>query len=86
MSKTCKKRVHVNDKKNLPSDSKKCPGLLHFTLLRKINVDQFLQKKCNLKVPIFQVNLKHACLTCYINIYAYLFEVQEFKYCLPESL
>ena len=33
MSKTCKKRVHGNDKKNLPWDSKKCPGLLHFTLL-----------------------------------------------------
>ena len=35
MSKTCKKRVHGNDKKNLPWDSKKCPGSLHFTLLIK---------------------------------------------------
>ena len=33
MSKICKKRVHGNDKKNLPGDFKKCPGSLHFTLL-----------------------------------------------------
>ena len=33
VKKNVKKRVHGNDKKNLPSDSKKCPGLLHFTLL-----------------------------------------------------
>ena len=37
MSKICKKRVHENDKKNLPwlnlNDFKKCPGLLHFPLL-----------------------------------------------------
>ena len=33
MSKTCKKSVHGNDKKNLPWGSKKCPGSLHFTLL-----------------------------------------------------
>ena len=33
MSKTCKKRVHGNGKKNLPWDSEKCPGSLHFTLM-----------------------------------------------------
>ena len=33
MSKICKKRVHGNDKKNLPWDFKRCPGSLHFTLL-----------------------------------------------------
>ena len=55
-------------------------------MVRKFDVDQFLQKKCNLKVRIFKVNLKHTCWTYYINIYAYLFEVQECKYCLPESL
>ena len=32
MSKICKKRVHGNDKKNSPSDSKKCSWSLHFTL------------------------------------------------------
>ena len=35
MSKICK-RVHRNDEKNLPSDFKKCPGLLHFSLLADI--------------------------------------------------
>ena len=33
MSKICTKRIHGNDKKNLPGDFKKCPGSLHFTLL-----------------------------------------------------
>ena len=33
MSKICKKKVHGNDKKNLPWDFKKCPGSLHYTLL-----------------------------------------------------
>ena len=33
MSKICKKRVHGNDKKNLPGDFKKCTGSLHLPLL-----------------------------------------------------
>ena len=33
MSKVYKKRVHGNEKMNLPCDFKKCPGSLHFTLL-----------------------------------------------------
>ena len=33
MSKICKKRVHGNEKINLPCAFKKCPGSLHFTLL-----------------------------------------------------
>ena len=32
-SKMCKKKVHGNDKKNLPRDFKKRNGSLHFTLL-----------------------------------------------------
>ena len=33
MSKICKKRVHRNDKNNLPWDFKKCPRSLYFPLL-----------------------------------------------------
>ena len=33
MSKICKKRVHGNEKMNLPCAFKKCTGSLHFTLL-----------------------------------------------------
>ena len=33
MSRICKKRVHGNDKNNLPRAFKKCPGSLYFTLL-----------------------------------------------------
>ena len=40
MPKICKKRVHGYDKKKftlkIKSDSKKCPGLLHFTLLHSM--------------------------------------------------
>ena len=35
MSKICKKRVHGNDKKNLPCEFKKCPWSLHFKLLKR---------------------------------------------------
>ena len=34
MSKICKKRLHGNEKIHLPCAFKKCPGLLHFTLLK----------------------------------------------------
>ena len=33
VSKVCKKRVHRNEKMNLPCAFKKCPGSLHITLL-----------------------------------------------------
>ena len=36
MSKICKKRVHGNEKINLPCAFKKCPGSLNFTLLSAI--------------------------------------------------
>ena len=58
----------------------------YIPLVRKFDVDQFFQKKCNLKLCIFQANLKHTCWAFSISIYAYLFEVQECKYCLSESL
>ena len=46
MSKICKKRVHGNDKKNLPWDSKKCTGSLHFTLLVSVSyLDQILERR-----------------------------------------
>ena len=54
--------------------------------VRKFNAGQFLQKKCNLEVHIFQFILKYTCWTCYINNYAYLFEVQECKYCVWKSV
>ena len=52
-----KKRVHGNEKMNLPSDFKKCPGSLHFTLLSipcrshcftlpMDSLDQVLYEKC----------------------------------------
>ena len=36
VSQICKKRVHGNEKMNLPCAFKKCPGSLHFTLLTPI--------------------------------------------------
>ena len=57
MSKICKKRVHGNDKKNLPWDFKKCPGLLNFPLLEKYynkqnNNIKITNKDCNSKQEI----------------------------------
>ena len=41
-----KKRVHRNEKMNLPCAFKKCPGSLHFTLLTQINFnDHKLQER-----------------------------------------
>ena len=54
----------------------------YISLVRKFNVEEFLQKKYNLKVCIFQVILKHACWTCYSNIYPYLYEPQVNIVCL----
>ena len=34
--------VHGNDEKNLPGDFKKCPGSLHFTLLKHLSAYSFL--------------------------------------------
>ena len=39
-----KKRVHGNEKINLPCAFKNCPGLLHFTLLTRINEPKILTK------------------------------------------
>ena len=56
----------------------------YISMVRKINEEQLLQKKCVLKVSNFKVILKHICWTSYI--YVYIFEVHECKCCLFESL
>ena len=54
VSKICKKRVHGNDKKNLPSDFKKCTGSLHFTLvpLKRQKVIGFLMFSGDIENPL----------------------------------
>ena len=59
-----KKRVHRNDKKNLPSDFKKCPGSLYFPLLLSVcfhlSVFHFRQ------YPLFcTINVHFNCLNTY---------------------
>ena len=49
VSKICKNRVHGNEKMNLPCAFIKCPGSLHFTLLRHVRIaleasEKFLAK------------------------------------------
>lgn len=58
----------------------------YISMVRKINEEQLLQKKCVLKVSNFKVILKHICWKSYINIFVYIFEVHECKCCLFESL
>ena len=74
MSKICKKRVHGNDKKNLPRDFKKCTGSLHFTLLSsepkyhehlglKVNGPKTAPKTNGLKTNKPKTNIFHTSIT-----------------------
>ena len=57
------------------------------SMVRKLNAEQFLQKKCMLKVSIIKVILKkHMLNMLYTDIYAHICEVRECKCCLSESL